>query len=341
MRTGTLPIIEWLENTFDLQPTSSVSFIYDYMESQSGEILAGIYQPFDPQKTGHIIDRAQILDYRYSVGCGRLLDFGPGDGWPSLRIAPLVQKVVGVDASAKRVEICSINAARLNIHNAAFVHVPENENLPFDDNYFDGAMAASSIEQTPQPNQCMRELFRVLKPGGRLRIFYESLGKYMGKPREIWLMKMDDKLSRLIIYDRNIEEEFVQHYGLVFNLPVDKIEEKFARDGNQVSYENLTTAILEDLRDHIIETLTWRTQHPSCRTFLNMLSDAGFSSVMPTYEGGGFVHRVLENMDQRPKFNDLAEIDEFITPLVKLAVVTEAPARSRAGQWDPMITAIK
>ena len=35
---------------------------------------------------------------------------------------------------------------------------------------FDGIMASSSIEQTPNPKATLKELFRVLKPGGRLRI---------------------------------------------------------------------------------------------------------------------------------------------------------------------------
>ena len=33
-----------------------------------------------------------------------LLDFGPGDGWPSLLLAPMADEVVGVDASRRRVD---------------------------------------------------------------------------------------------------------------------------------------------------------------------------------------------------------------------------------------------
>ncbi|MDK2930882.1 MAG: arsenite methyltransferase [Bacillota bacterium] len=65
----------------------------------------------------HWIDRGQILDFLFATrGEGkRLLDFGPGDGWPSLGVARLAGEVVGVDASARRVEVCVENARCLGI----------------------------------------------------------------------------------------------------------------------------------------------------------------------------------------------------------------------------------
>lgn len=44
------------------------------------------------------------------------------------------------------------------------------EALPLTDNYFDRVACASVLEHTDNPAQCLRELWRVLKPGGRLLV---------------------------------------------------------------------------------------------------------------------------------------------------------------------------
>ena len=85
-------------------------------------------------------------------------------------IAPMVKGVVGVDASLKRVQICTENADKLGIKNVKFIRVPPGEKTPFIDNSFDCVTAASSIEQTPNPKETLEEMFRILKPGGKLRM---------------------------------------------------------------------------------------------------------------------------------------------------------------------------
>ena len=95
-------------------------------------------------------------------------------------MAPYVAEVVGVEGAHRRVEVCRENAARLGITNAHFYYVAPGAPLPFDANSFDGAMAASSLEQSPDPRATLREIYRVLRPGARLRMYYEALGRYRG-----------------------------------------------------------------------------------------------------------------------------------------------------------------
>ncbi len=64
----------------------------------------------------------------------------------------------------------------MGIANAEFVHTEPGRPLPFDDDVFDGIMGVSSVEQTPDPRATLKELWRVLKPGGGLRIMYETSG---------------------------------------------------------------------------------------------------------------------------------------------------------------------
>ncbi len=164
--------IAWVEAELQPRDCDSTAFIYDHMESQSARGLPGLYVPFDPANRGHWRDAGSILDFLHAAQAagGRVLDLGPGDGWPSLPVAPFAAEVVGVDGSAKRVEVCRENARRLGIANATFAHVPPGQPLPFADGTFDAVMAASSLEQTPDPRTVVRELARVLRPGGRLRI---------------------------------------------------------------------------------------------------------------------------------------------------------------------------
>jgi len=171
-------IFEWIDK--ELRPTccNSEKFIYDDMDSQSDYILPIIYQPFDINNRLHWRERGSTLDYLYTTGGGKLLDFGPGDGWPSLIVAPYVDKVIGIDGSHRRIGVCIENAKRLDITNAEFIYVKPREQLPYEDNIFDGVMAASSVEETDNPMSVLREFFRILRPGGRLRIHYDGLAKY-------------------------------------------------------------------------------------------------------------------------------------------------------------------
>src|SRR5690606_3839423 len=108
---------------------------------------------------------------------------------------------IGVDSSEKRVETCTENARRMGIQNASFVSYKSGTKLPFEDNSFDGIMAAASIEQTPDPKKTLEELYRVLKPGGRIRISYEALNDYKdGHERDLWIEGLSENSCKLILF---------------------------------------------------------------------------------------------------------------------------------------------
>jgi len=327
--------IEWIRRHVELRRSGSVESLYDHMESQSGEQLPVVYVPFEGAKRGHFADRGAILDYVTVCGRGRVLDFGPGDGWPSLLMAPMVQEVVGVDGSRRRVEVCAKNAARLGLTNASFVHVPPGEPLPFADESFDGIAAASSVEQTPDPRGTLRELFRVLKPGGRLRMHYESLSYYAGGRELEMKIGADRGAADLLVFEREVAREYVNHYLLVFDLPPEAVREDLA------ARPESPAEVLGDLRRHLTEAATWRTRHPSCRGWLRWLREAGFSSAEATYDGGWFAERLFDRLpeDRRPR--EMAVVDEMLRPLVEVAVEMTAPSAAPPGEWEPWITAVR
>jgi SAM-dependent methyltransferase len=335
-------VIRRIEERFTLEPSNSVEFIYDHTESQSGKRLAVIYLPFDPLQRGHFIDRAQILDYALHIGTGKVLDFGPGDGWPSLLMAPMVEEVVGVDGSKRRVDVCTANAERLGIDNASFVHVPPGEPLPFADDSFDAVTAASSIEGTPDPKATLKELFRVLKPGGRLRMHYESLGFYRGsREQELWGLSIDPDRARLVIYDRRIDEGVARNIGLAMDLSADEVRAVFDRHGQSVELAGLSSEVLEELAPHVVKAVEFTTRHPTAKVWLDWMREIGFRKAKPTYDGGWFAGRLFDRLDKSDIPKTMAEVDAYLKPLVEVVIGMDAPQTVPDGQWEHWITVEK
>lgn len=153
MVTSTLPLSlveRWLYQHTPPEPLESARAVYELMPSQSRHTLAEVYVSLNPRTASHWSDVARIADYVAHIpeGARRVLNVGPGDGWPALPVArrrPEVT-VVGVDPSPRRAGVCADNAARLAIPNARFV-VGDAGRLPFGDATFDAVVAASSLEE--------------------------------------------------------------------------------------------------------------------------------------------------------------------------------------------------
>jgi len=334
--------IRRIREQFELGPSNSVEFVFDATESQSGKSLAVVYQPFDPNKRGHFVDRAQILDYALHADGGRVLDFGPGDGWPALLIAPMVKQVVGVEGSKRRTDVCTENAEHLGIKNASFVHVRPGEPLPFPDDSFDAVTAASSVEQTPDPNATLTELYRILRPHGRLRMQYESLGFYRGRrEQELSGLWIDRHRARLLVFDRRIDDGLTRNVGLATNLSADDVRALFARCGQKVELPRLTRKVLEELAPHVVEAVQFTTQHPTAGLWLDWMRKIGFREARTTFDGGWFARRLFDRLSSSEIPQTIDAVDAYLKPLVEVVINMDAPLTVPDGQWDHFITAEK
>jgi SAM-dependent methyltransferase len=334
-----MDLFTWIEKQRVPIPCDSEQFIYDDMASQSGQSLPVIYKPFDAADRSHRTDRGSLFDYLWSVdGRGkRLLDFGPGDGWPSLIVAPFAAEVVGVDGSPTRVSVCTENAKRLGISNARFIHVPPGSPLPFEDGSFDGVMAASSVEQTPDPMATIRELTRVLRPRGRLRINYESLSRYRnGRERDVWLCGVSEQRSRLILFDRQVEAERVRQYGLTFSKSREELARVLSGGAGPLAFTALTVRHLEALLPSLIDARVCDTTHPSGKTLARWFHDFGVRDVKPTHSGSVAAGMLFDGQSVGTRPADIEGVDRLIEPVVKIVSTLAAPLDS-----DPMITVVK
>ncbi|MFN2114318.1 MAG: class I SAM-dependent methyltransferase [Anaerolineae bacterium] len=341
-------VFAWIEEHCAPEPCDTVELIYDDMESQSNRCLPVVYQPFDGRERAHWRDRGAIADFAATVRAdgARLLDFGPGDGWPSLLLAPRAAEVVGVDASVRRVTVCSENARRLGLPNAKFVHVLSGQPLPFRDSSFDCVTAASSVEQTPDPRATLRELARVLRPGGRARLHYESLGRYAGEnQRGLWLQSLSESACRLLVYDRDVDGETVRQLALTYRLPRAQVAAELREDrgigqGPHVDADpspaDLTPDDLARLAPACSGARVCVTTHPSGATLQGWLIDAGFSEVRPTESGAEAAGRLYDALDESERPLDLDGVDALVRPVAELACERPVPIN-----LDPMLTAAR
>ena len=76
-------------------------------------------------------------------------------------------RVQGVDLSGHMVDAATARASACGLANATFARM-DGERLSLPDGHFDAALCALGLMYMPDPSQSLRELRRVLRPGGRV-----------------------------------------------------------------------------------------------------------------------------------------------------------------------------
>jgi len=102
----------------------------------------------------------------------RVVDVGSGGGIDSLIAAHMVGptgKVVGVDMTPAMLERARTAAAESGIDNVEFREAYMEE-LPVPDGWADVVISNGVLNLTPDKLKTLGEMFRVLRPGGRLQI---------------------------------------------------------------------------------------------------------------------------------------------------------------------------
>jgi SAM-dependent methyltransferase len=101
----------------------------------------------------------------------RLLDVGCGDGYLTARFGKRAREVVGLDPDPKMIGMARTLHAGPNLQFDQGIA----EKLPYPDASFDRVVAVSVAEHFQDPAAGLKEMARVLRPGGVLAISVDSL----------------------------------------------------------------------------------------------------------------------------------------------------------------------
>lgn len=127
-----------------------------------------IFGPFSDASRRHALE---IINRRQ----GRLLEVGVGTGLSLKRYGPQLS-VTGIDISTDMLDKANARIRRKGLKNIEGLHVMDARRMAFADNSFDIVVAMFVMRSVPEPEQVMREIERVCRPGGEVFIV-NSMGE--------------------------------------------------------------------------------------------------------------------------------------------------------------------
>lgn len=138
-----------------------------------------------------------------------VLDVGSSAGGLSVALALKGIKVDGIEPSAAGVEVSKMRAQRKAVENTSF-YVGVGEKLPFADEVYDFAVSLAVLEHVQDVPQVLKEVVRVLKPGG---FFYaevpNNLFPFEAHYKMAWLPMMPKSLAKIYVKARGAYPEFI------------------------------------------------------------------------------------------------------------------------------------
>lgn len=111
--------------------------------------------------------RRKAINYLDSFRPSTILDVATGTADFAIEAGRIKNAVItGVDISEGMLDAGRKKIARLRLDNRINLQTGDSENLPFQDNSFDAAIVAFGVRNFENLEQGLKEIYRVLKPGG-------------------------------------------------------------------------------------------------------------------------------------------------------------------------------
>ncbi len=115
---------------------------------------------------------------------GKVLDIGCGAGYIIFRLDKHFDELYGIDMSEKSIALAkTLSRANFQVANA--------EKLPFSDAMFDCVVSTDAFEHIPDDKAAVKEVKRVLKPGGTFAIYVPTTVGLFSKSRWVDLFHTD------------------------------------------------------------------------------------------------------------------------------------------------------
>lgn len=133
-----------------------------------GWAMEGTIAKWYAKNTGRAPEQKQLLErIKPSLPAnGHILEVAPGPGFLSIEFARLGKyKVTALEISKTFIEIAESNAKEANV-SVNFRHGNASE-MQFAENTFDFIICVAAFKNFSEPVEAIREMYRVLKPGGK------------------------------------------------------------------------------------------------------------------------------------------------------------------------------
>lgn len=156
------------------------SYDLTIIESMTDELIDSFCGVGNPFKLGPLNPRETLLD----VGCGA--------GFDLIVAGHMLGEqgtVCGIDITPEMTEKARRNLVLAAVSNYD-VKIAGAESIPYDDRTFDVVISNGVLNLSPLKEQCFREIYRVLKPNGRLQfadiVLKEDASVARGNSLEAW-----------------------------------------------------------------------------------------------------------------------------------------------------------
>ena len=182
-KNSTLSKKQQVANMFD-----SIAFRYDFMN----RFLSGGIDVYWRKKA--IMELTELHPQN-------VLDVATGTGDVAILtykyLKPL--KITGIDLSEGMLNLGREKVARLKLNDHISLSVGDSENITFQDNTFDAITVAFGVRNYENLNKGLKEMYRVLKPGGKLVILeFSKPGKAVQGLYNIYMKTVAPLIGKIV-----------------------------------------------------------------------------------------------------------------------------------------------
>ncbi len=175
-------LVEWL--------SSGDSQAYSSSESETKEFFNRVAPEWEDIRSGYYDEsvKNKLIEMKLLQSGMTVMDLGAGDGYLSRAVARYVKKVVAVDISGEMLRELAKKAAAESIANIETLE-SDGCDMPVEDASMDIVCASMYLHHIEEPEQAVKEMKRVLKPGGKVFLadFKEHSNKELKeKMHDVW-----------------------------------------------------------------------------------------------------------------------------------------------------------